>query len=273
MLDLDALFKAYLNERVAAGESMDDIEDDLPDIYRKWLDTPCEALNDVKPGQLVARTEPDALIEAFLLYHRAGLPAPEQLLDAIGDNAACEAPLYAIAGGETPASDGARINALELLHQMGSGYVLPLCLARINDAEEDDASDLAYETLASRGATILEELLAALPKASKAGVDRICGLLAEMPQNDRIFSVLLDCFSQAGNDAGYYAALLRRYGDPRALAALEEALRDGKAARYADFVAFQDAIEAFGGAVAQTPDFSGDPDYLRAQNGADEGKA
>ncbi len=268
MLDLDALFRAYLKERQDAGEILA-LDDELQDVYRRWLDTPSDALRGVKPGQLFARSDPDALIEAFLSYHVAGLPVPEPMLDAIGDSRACESALRDIAlGCFEGASPEARLTAMELLTQSGSAYALPVLLKALEAPNDDDASDLATDLLAGRGSTVLEELLAALPHASPSTADRICGLLADMPPDERIFSCLLQRFAVEGADVGFIASLLRRYGDDRARPALEASLEQGRAKRYADFVALKDAVETFGGTVTAEPQFPDDPDFERANGKA-----
>lgn len=266
MLDLDALFKSYLRDRQDKGEGPL-LDDELQDAYRRWLDTPSEALHGVKPGQLLGRSGPQALIDSFISYHIAQLPVPVSVLDAIADSRGCEPLLRDIALGQSDdAPFDARLLAMELLAQSGSSYTLPVCLAALATPEDDDASDLALELLAARGSTIREELLAALPEATEAASERMLGLLADMPPDERVFSLLLTRFTEDAIDVGYTASLLRRYGDERARPALEASLARGRARRYADFVALKDAIEAFGGQVSVVPDFPDDPDFTRSRN-------
>lgn len=70
----------------------EDMEDEVPDVYLRWLNTPADWLEGCTPGEYFDRFSDSAQLCALLCgYIREGVPVPDPLLDRLaelGDEAA-----------------------------------------------------------------------------------------------------------------------------------------------------------------------------------------
>lgn len=266
MIDLDGMFKATLLEKLRAGEDPAQIEEDMPDLFLNWLDTPNEATNGVSPNEYFYSMSAARLADELCGYASEGKDPPDPLLNALEDALDSEGPLYELLCGKRGAFDraeqllNARRAAAELLNQKGSALPVAEYLEIVkNPTENQGLNEAAAMGLSAMGETVREQLLAALKGASDEAADCLLDLLSALPKRDkRVFDHLVRHFRGRYERRAYFAALLARYGDAGAIPVLEEAL---PAADYADYRALLEAVESLGGTVSKQRDFSGDPDF------------
>jgi hypothetical protein len=209
---------------------------------------------------------PDRLADELCGYVSEGKSPPDPLLNALEDSSDSEGPLYELLCGKRGAFDRAdqlleaRKAAAELLNQKGSALPVNEYLEIVkNPTENQGLNEAAAMGLSAMGESVREQLLAALKGASDEAADCLLDLLAGLPEKDeRVFDCLVRHFRGRYERRAYFASLLARYGDAKAIPVLEEAL---PAAGYADYLALLEAVESLGGTVSKRRNFSGDPDY------------
>lgn len=272
MIDIDGLFKATLLEKLRAGEDPTKLEEDMPDLFLEWLDKPNAACGGVSPNEYFYSMSTAQLTDALCEYVSTGKEPPDPLLNALEDAPDSEEPLFELLCGNRGSFSKdehalkAKRAAAELLNQKGSTRTVEAYLAIVQNPTSDQGlNEAAAAGLSAMGEAVKEQLLSALKGASDEAADCILDLLSDLPKKDgRVFDLLVKHFKAREERRVFFAGLLARYGDPRAIPVLEAAL---PFAGYVDYCALRDAIEALGGTVSEERDFSGDPDYekLRQQ--------
>jgi len=116
------------------------------------------------------------------------------------------------------------------------------------------------ESLLAMGEAAVEPMIAALDRCGETGRDIFADILSNYPGDDRIFNLLMERFTGSDDRVALFASYLAKFGDDRALPALEKAARDERI-NYLDFVELSSAIEALGGERPAEREFSGDPYY------------
>ncbi|MGI6151059.1 MAG: hypothetical protein ACOYIR_03800 [Christensenellales bacterium] len=266
MIDINALFKATILEKLRAGEDPAQIEEDMPDLFLQWLDTPNAATGGVSPNEYFYSMDTAQLADALCDYVSAGKNPPDPLLNALEDASDSEEPLFELLCGKRGSfsqmeqSLKAKRVAAELLNQKGSALPVQEYLEIVKNPTQDEGlNEAAAMGLSAMGEAVQEQLLAALKGASDEAADCLLDLLSALPKKDkRVFDYLIGHFRAREERRAFFAGLLARYGDPKALPVLEQAL---PFAGYVDYCALRDAIESLGGTVSEQRDFSGDPDY------------
>ena len=119
---------------------------------------------------------------------------------------------------------------------------------------------MCAESLETMGYAVVEPILGALDHATQTGRDIFADILSNYPGDDRIFDLLMERFTGSEDRIALFASYLAKFGDDRALPALEKAARDERI-NYLDFVELSSAIEALGGERPAEREFSGDPYY------------
>ena len=267
LIDVSGLFREYLLSRMKDTDP-EELEETLPDLYIAWLDTPNDKLKGVCPNDLFHDYDAHTLIDILTAYANSTIDPPDPLLDAIAENPDTQALLLAIvqgkAGGFTNANAQTKACkcAIDLLNQMGADQALDTYIDLLLSGD-DALCDGATQGLAILGERAREKLIAAYERASLAAADRILDLLADLPKDERVFSMLVRAFKERQDKCGFYASLLMRYDDERALPVLDQAIRTGYAETWLDFTAIRDALEAFGGIVVDEPKYLDDPDYIK----------
>lgn len=271
-IDLDALFKQYLLAQLRAGADPEQLEEDVPDLYLEWLERPLSQLGNVTPRRWFEQMESGARMDMLCAYVNEGMAPPDPLLDAIEDDPAAEELLFDLLTGRRGAFNTgdavikARAHAAELLNQKCS--MLPAAeyirIAKEGKEEEKSLLDAAMVGLIGMGELVKEELLSAVSTAAVEEAECLLDVLSLLEPDERIFDQLIRHFKGDYERRGFYAYLLSRYGDERAIPALTEAL---ESVGYVDYCALRDAIESLGGTVGKEPDFSGDADYERMKLG------
>lgn len=266
-INFDQKFEQYMtvwvkNNAAKYKDNMDVIEGMMPDIYMEFLARPATWLGGKAPQSYFEQYDDAAmLVEWMCEYEKQRVPMPDLLLDRIGEMGdKAEAPLLALlTKKKVPTS--ALMTAVSLLREIESTAPMQLYIERIAAlTEPDEKGDMYAESLLAMGEAAVEPMIAVLPGCSETGRDIFADILSNYPGDDRIFELLMERFTKCEDRVALFASYLAKFGDDRALPALEKAARDERI-NYLDFVEVSSAIEALGGDRPAEREFSGDPYY------------
>ena len=264
-IDFDAQFGKYAEKWIVENRSryknMDEMEEEMPELYLRWLNAKADWLDGLTPGEYFARYEnPQELVDLIRAYHDQKVSIPDQLLERIvelGD--ASVEPLMALA---TEQKDRAlTLTALNLLIELGSEKPLDLCLDIIASSDaQNELTDVASELWSNLGGKAVEPILSRMPEAKKAAQEAFLDVLCNFPGDDRIYNYAIDAFRRSYDRRALFASYLGKLGDERAIDTLRGAL-ELTDLNYLDYIEIVNAIEALGGEVTETREFNGDPYY------------
>jgi len=267
MIDFDSLFKREILSLLKQGKSPEELEDEYPDIYLKWLNTPLAACGGVSPNEYFAAMEPGQLMAELTAYIESGKTPPDPLLFAAEDLPAMEPLLYDafLHSSSLPL----RCATADLLNQHQSLLPLAQYLELLKTPHDKSLCELAAAGMEQQGEAAKESLLDAAAQANDEGALLLLDLLCSLSPDERVFELLKTHFIRQEHKRAELASLLSRYGDDRAVPLLEQALAGTD---YMEYRALCDAIEALGGIVEYDRDFSGDPYFerLKIQNDGTE---
>lgn len=264
-IDFDAYFGKYAEQWIAENRSkyknMDQMEEEMPELYLRWLNMPADWLDGQTPGEYFARFKnPDELIDLLRAYHDQNVSVPDQLLERIGElgEASVEA-LMRLAGEQKDRA--LTLTALNLLIEIGSDRPMELCLDIIDSAEaQNELTDVASELLSNLGASVVEPILSRMTHAGKAAQEAFLDVLCNFPGDERIYNYTVNAFLRCYDRRALYASYLGKLGDERAIEPLRSALELSDLT-YLDYIEIVNTIEALGGEVTDNREFSGDPYY------------
>lgn len=266
-INFDQKFEQYMtvwvkNNSAKYKDNMDVIEGMMPEIYMEFLARPATWLGGKAPQSYFDQYDDAAMLVDWMCeYEKKKVPVPDLLLDRIGELGAQaeDALLALLTRKKVPVS--ALMTAVSLLREIESTAPMQLYIERIAAlTEPDEKGDMYAESLLAMGTQAVEPILAALEGAGEIGRDIFADILSNYPGDDRIFELLMERFAHCEDRIALFASYLAKFGDDRALSALEQAAR-GENINYLDFVEVSSAIEALGGERPAEREFSGDPYY------------
>lgn len=265
-IDFDARFTKYaetwVREQLKAGKNPDVLEEQMPELYMRFINTPAHWLDGVAPAMYFAKWEdPQELIDMLRAYEEADVAVPDLLLERItdlGDKSI--APLMALAADES-AMKTLRLTAVNLLVELDTSEPMALCVELVRGREkDDDLADAAADLLRNLGMEPVDMMVEALSDASDAAAETFLELLCNFKGIERVYEETVSRFLRDAEHRALYASFLAKLGDERAIEPLTKAseLID---LNYLDYIEIRDAIEALGGALATEREFAGDPYY------------
>lgn len=266
-INFDQKFEQYMavwtkNNSETYKDNMDVIEGMMPEIYMEFLAKPATWLGGKAPMSYFEQyDDAQMLVDWMCEYEKKGVPMPDLLLDRITElGKAAEEPLMALFT-KKKVPESAVLTAVSLLREIESVKPMQMYIDAIAALEDpDEKGDMYAESLLGMGAVVVGPIIATLSQAGEAGKDIFADILSNYPGDDRIFELLMERFDCCEDRLALFASYLAKYGDDRALPALEKAARD-EHVNYLDFVEISSAIEALGGERPAEREFSGDPYY------------
>ena len=273
IIDFDARFTEVLNKWIEENRHRfrrpEDMEDEVPDVYLRWLNTPADWLEGSAPGEYFDRFSDSAqLCELLCGYIKEGVPVPDPLLDRLAE-LGDEAALMALVKDKTAPCE-ARMDGIELLRQIESTLpMVDFIRWQVERDDEDDILDNALESLRQMGEGVRGPAKVAFLAAGPEGKEALLDVLADYPGED-VFRFALEQFKATKDKRALYAGYLAKLDDDHALEALLD-VAEGDDVTYTDFIEIRSAIERLG-SEAPVRDWSHDPTYQafkrlqRAQN-------
>ena len=274
IIDFDARFTEVLNKWIEENRHRfrrpEDMEDEVPDVYLRWLNTPADWLEGCTPGEYFDRFSDSAQLCALLCgYIREGVPVPDPLLDQLAE-LGDEAALMALAKDKSAPCE-ARMDAIELLRQIDSTLpMVDFIRWQVERDDEEDILDNALESLRQMGEGVRGPAKVAFLAAGEEGKEALLDVLADYPGDEDVFRFALEQFKTTKDKRALYAGYLAKLDDDHALEALLD-VAEGDDVTYTDFIEIRSAIERLG-SEAPVRDWTHDPTYQafkrlqRAQN-------
>lgn len=263
IIDFDAKFTEILTDWIEKNRSRfrrpEDMEDEVPDVYLKFLNTPEDWLDGKTPGEYFDQfDDSQALCDLVCDYIRDGVPVPDPLLDRL-EELADEPTLLKLALNKQAPCE-ARMTAIELLRQVDSRLpMVDFIRWQVDRDEEDDLLDNALESLRQMGPDVVRPAKVAFLAADDEGKEALVDVLADYPGDQDVFDFALNQFKTRKDKRALYAGYLAKLEDDHALEALLD-VAEGDDVSYTDFIEIRSAIERLG-SEAPVRDWTHDPTY------------
>ena len=263
IIDFDARFTEVLNKWIEENRHRfrrpEEMEDEVPDVYLRWLNTPADWLEGSAPGEYFDRFSDSAQLCGLLCeYIKGGVPVPDPLLDRLAD-LGDEAALMALVKDKSAPCE-ARMDGIELLRQLESTLpMVDFIRWQVERDEEDDILDNALESLRQMGEGVRGPAKVAFLAAGPEGKEALLDVLADYPGDEDVFRFALEQFKTTRDKRALYAGYLAKMDDDHALEALLD-VAEGDDVTYTDFIEIRSAIERLG-SEAPVRDWSHDPSY------------
>ena len=263
IIDFDAKFTEILTDWIEKNRSRfrrpEDMEDEVPDVYLKFLNTPADWLDGKTPGEYFDQfDDSQALCDLVCDYIREGVPVPDPLLDRL-EELADEPTLLKLALNKQAPCE-ARMTAIELLRQVDSRLpMVDFIRWQVDRDEEGDLLDNALESLRQMGPDVVRPAKVAFLAADDEGKEALVDVLADYPGDQDVFDFALNQFKTRKDKRALYAGYLAKLEDDHALEALLD-VAEGDDVSYTDFIEIRSAIERLG-SEAPVRDWTHDPTY------------
>lgn len=242
----------------------DDMDEVVPELYLSWLDMPQDWLDGVSPNAYFAAMDAVRLISTLGQYMLSDITLPGPLQNCIADKRDETYPLLIslLMNYSGDNEDKIRTVVVRLIEEMDMQHPYDYYIEVISGAaEQSDFLEACADELRGAGSEYLERVIAAFEQAQQPyASDCFLDVLTDMPYDERTYGYAMERFLLSDTHKAFYATCLGKIGNPAALPALEEALRQ-EDITYFDYVAIRNALEELGGEVDIDRDFSGDDDY------------
>lgn len=265
-IDFDEKFGQYAEGWIAANRSkyknMDLLEEQIPEVYLRWLNMPADWLDGKTPGEWFNQFDDAAeLVELMRAYQKAKINLPDPLMERVTDlGEEAVGPLMQLVR-EYDKDRGLAIAALNLLIELGSSAPMEMCIDIITKADgQNELTDVASELLGGLGEEVIEPVISRMESVSRTAEDCFLDVLCNFPGDERIYTYTVNAFNRRYDRRALYASYLGKLGDARAIEILLKAM-DMSDISYLDYIEIVNAIEALGGEVSADREFNGDPYY------------
>ena len=263
IIDFDAKFTDVLNDWIEKNRSRfrkpDDMENEVPDVYLRWLNTPASWLDGATPGTYFEKFDSAAeLCELLKAYLNEDVSVPDPLLDRLEELGDEQELLNLVKDKAAPME--ARMTAIEILRALES--TLPMVdyiRWQVERDDEDDILDNCLESLRQMGEAVRKPAKIAFTAADAVGKEAILDILADYPGDEDVFQFALEQFKTTKDKRGLYAGYLAKLDDDRALEHLLD-VAEGDDVSYSDFIEIRSAIERLG-SEAPVKDWTNDPTF------------
>ena len=131
--------------------------------------------------------------------------------------------------------------------------------------EPNELSEMASDILSASDESVVDELLSRYETAPEYAQMLILDVCCNFPQHEGLFDLILNKLRNRPDDRAYYASLLGKLGDVRAIEPLKSFLTLSDLT-YLDYIELRNAIESLGGDAGDERTFYGDPDYEAMRN-------
>lgn len=263
IIDFDAKFTEVLNDWIEKNRSRyrrpDDMENDVPDVYLRFLNTPADWLGGATPGTYFEKYEDSADLCLLLkTYIAEEVPVPDPLLDRL-EELGDEKQLLELARDKSAPCE-ARMTAIEILRALESTLpMVEFIRWQVDRNDEDDILDNALESLRQMGEAVRKPAKIAFNAADAEGKEALLDVLADYPGDEDVFQFALEQFKTRTDKRGLFAGYLAKLDDDRALEYLLD-VAESDDVSYVDFIEIRSAIERLG-SEAPVKDWSHDPSF------------
>lgn len=262
LIDFDNQFNEYMeswaDDLLKKGKKAEEIEELIPEAYRKWAEEASRYFDDV---------DSDELVKMLGAYLDEEINVPDILLDKIISQKECEKAVYELFVQER--SDNDRILLMNVLADMDSKLPINENINILLNSENEELAQAAAEALKYSGAQ--EEILRVYDEEYDIDTREklIYVLVYSEPKVEGLAHKLTELMNVSQN-RGIIAGMMAFYGDDACLPILRIAEKSEEIS-YIDYVEICDAIESLGGETKREREFDGDEYYEMMHNGGFEG--
>lgn len=263
MIDLEKLFENFLSAAVKnfpdKYKSPQDLEEDMPRLYEKWLKAPAKSLGGLSPVAYVDELDKKGLIFDYITeVLSSGGEVSDIVTEKMLQNpdAATELPSMCRSGNEELI-----LYAAENLQKTENKEADEVFLEAAADAEANATlRRYAYEYLSGQNGRLTDRLLELAESSEGDAKDFLMEILACGKGDKRVYYALVTMLYRAEN-VPLYADLLAKYDDPAAIEVLKSFADENPEINYQEFLELRYAVERLGGEWTAEKDFSEDPLY------------
>ena len=263
IIDFDEKFTEVLNDWIEKNRSRfrkpDDMENEVPDVYLRWLNTPAQWLGGATPGTYFEQFDSSAeLCQLMRDYIEQEISVPDPLLDRLEELGDEQVLLNLVKDKSAPCE--ARMTAIEILRQLESTLpMVDFIRWQVERDDEDDILDNCLESLRQMGEAVRKPAKIAFTAADAEGKEALLDVLADYPGDEDVFQFALEMFKTTRDKRGLFAGYLAKLDDDRALEHLLD-VAESDDVSYSDFIEIRSAIERLG-SEAPVKDWTNDPTY------------
>lgn len=267
--DFDEKFFEYVQTWMALhpGLTVKQVEESYNEIMLNFLNAPAKWLNGEKPGMYFNRYEdPKDLMKLMEEYDKREIAMPEPLYSRIVElGEVCAEQLTRIASNSDK-PESIRASAIALLRDIGSEAPRALFVDLASKCKEpNELSEMASDILSASDESVVDELLGRYDSAPEYAQMLILDICCNFPKHERLFDLCMSKLRNRPDNRAYYASLLGKIGDERAIEPLKSFLSLSDLT-YLDYIELRNAIESLGGDAGDERTFYGDPDYEAMRN-------
>ena len=266
VIDIDALFEKFIRDYMkknAGKYTEEEWESKIPELYSEFGATAMPELDGKTPETYFEGVSGQDLVETFLSCLENGISVSDFLCEAIVSSSDTEKPLLKVLVDSV--DEETVMYVLNMLSDKGTKAVLPQCIEYILDGGVSvNVKDVCAEIISNYPDDVKDKLIRLYNDGGEEEKEYFVDILSRCKQDDGVFAVLMDAFATHTDKMSYYASLLARYGDDRALPLLYEAIETN--VDYAEFTELKFAIEKLGGEYNKKRDFSNDKYYKKIMN-------
>lgn len=261
LIDFDNQFNEYMeqwaDDLLKKGKKAEEIEELIPEAYKKWAEEASKYFDDVETSELVK------MLGAYLDEE---INVPDILLDKIISQKSCEKDVYELFLQER--SDNDRILLMNVLADMDSKLPISENINILLSSENEELAQAAAEALKYSGAQ--EEILRVYEEEYDIDTREklMYVLVYSEPRVEGLAHKLTDLMNVSQN-RGIIAGMMAFYGDDKCLPILRLAEKSEEIS-YIDYIEICDAIESLGGVTKREREFDGDEYYEMMHNGGFE---
>lgn len=261
LIDFDNQFNEYMDswadELLKKGKKAEEIEELIPEAYRKWAEEASRYFDGMESSELVQ------MLGAYLDEE---INVPDILVDKIISDENCEKGVYELFLQER--SDNDRILLMNVLADMNSKLSINENINILLNSENEEMAQAAAEALKYSGAQ--DEILRVYDEEYDIDTREklIYVLVYSEPRVEGLAHKLTELMNVSQN-RGIIAGMMAFYGDDACLPILRIAEKSEEIS-YIDYVEICDAIESLGGETKREREFDGDEYYEMMHNGGFE---
>ena len=266
LYDFDAAFEEYLkrwfDDNRGKYATYDEMEDQVPEVYQAFLDSPQPFIDGRKPGEFFDRyDDADQLVQWMLRYEEEGVSVPDMLLNRISElgDAAARSLIKVLCETTRPAS--VRMSAITLLRELESALPYPMYVewAAAWDGQ-DEMTENAIESLEAAETDLTEQIMPHLKNATPVGKAALLSILSHRPCEKPVIDMAIALFEEHPELRAQLASVLARFEDDSVLPALMKAASSDETG-YLVYIELRSAIEALGGEAPRRRFDEDDPEY------------
>lgn len=269
LYDFDTEFSNYLQKWYEKNfghfRTYDEMEDCVPEVYQKFLDTPAAFLNGQKPGEFFEQyDDPVLLVDWLADYVHQDINVPDMLLNRISDLGEIASPTIVEMLRDDSQPTELRMHLISLLREIDSSLPYPMFIDWITHWDgEDELTENAVETLESAelvNTDSVHRIKNVYDSATAFGKMSFLSILSRNVGNEDMADKAICLFEQEPSLRIHLAPILARFGIPSALPVLKNAAMSRETG-YLLYIELRSAIEALGGDAPKRKFSEDDPEY------------